>query len=424
MVIDAQQQPGWSGFPIIELNGTNAGATTAGLNITGGSCIIKGFLINRFGDAGINITTNGSNTIAGNYVGINAAGTAASPNGNDGIILNGVSNNIIGGNTNNDRNIVSGNNASANNSDGIWINNGSANTVKGNYIGTNAAGTAAIANYNGGVTITTSSNNTIGGTATGAVNVLSGNGNAGVIVIGGTGNAVLSNSIYGNALLGIDLGSAGVTTNNGTKNAGLSNYDMDHPVFTIASLTGTTLTLVGYVGSAAGQAPFANATVQVFKSDNDGSGFGEGRTLLGTLTTGGSNGNFSGNLAVSGLAVGDKITGTATDASNNTSEFGANATITTPPVKTWDGGAGTNNWGDANNWNPDGVPAPTDNVNLTGANTIDINVAATTNYLTLGNTGLILTVNSGKSLAVSGRPHSDFRYIEYRSGIPDSDRNN
>jgi hypothetical protein len=71
-------------------------------------------------------------------------------------------------------------------------------------------------------------------------------------------------------------------------------------------------------------------------------------------------------------------------------------------VKTWDGGAGTNNWGDAANWNADGVPVSTDNVDLTGANTININVAAVANNLLLNNAGLTLTVNSGNSLTVSG----------------------
>ncbi|UZJ63897.1 hypothetical protein OKW96_15985 [Sphingobacterium sp. KU25419] len=35
-------------------------------------------------------------------------------------------------------------------------------------------------------------------------------------------------------------------------------------------------------------------------------------------------------------------------------------------TKTWTGGAGTNNWGDAMNWNSVGVPSATDNVELTG----------------------------------------------------------
>ncbi len=71
-------------------------------------------------------------------------------------------------------------------------------------------------------------------------------------------------------------------------------------------------------------------------------------------------------------------------------------------VKTWDGGAGTNNWGDANNWNPNGVPASTDVIELTGANTIDINVAAVGMDLYLNNASLILTVKSGQSLTLGG----------------------
>lgn len=70
--------------------------------------------------------------------------------------------------------------------------------------------------------------------------------------------------------------------------------------------------------------------------------------------------------------------------------------------KTWDGGASTANWGDAANWSPDGMPLSPDNVNFTGANTIDINVAGACNNLTLNNASLILTVKSSYSLTVSG----------------------
>ncbi|MDP2886618.1 MAG: hypothetical protein Q8P51_16540, partial [Ignavibacteria bacterium] len=69
---------------------------------------------------------------------------------------------------------------------------------------------------------------------------------------------------------------------------------------------------------------------------------------------------------------------------------------------TWDGGAASNNWGDANNWNPDGVPTSIMNVDLSGANTIDINVVAVCNLITLNNAGLLLTIKSGNSLTVSG----------------------
>ncbi|MEK9138942.1 MAG: hypothetical protein AAB393_17620, partial [Bacteroidota bacterium] len=71
-------------------------------------------------------------------------------------------------------------------------------------------------------------------------------------------------------------------------------------------------------------------------------------------------------------------------------------------TKTWDGGAGTNNWGDAANWNPDGVPTSSSDVSLTGANTININLAASAKNFTLNNASLTLTILSGNSLTVSG----------------------
>ena len=71
-------------------------------------------------------------------------------------------------------------------------------------------------------------------------------------------------------------------------------------------------------------------------------------------------------------------------------------------TKTWDGGAGTVYWADANNWNPDGVPASTDDVSLTGANTIDINTAGVCNNITLNNASLVLTIKSAYSLTVRG----------------------
>jgi hypothetical protein len=86
-------------------------------------------------------------------------------------------------------------------------------------------------------------------------------------------------------------------------------------------LAAGSLTVAGYVGSAPGQSTFAGARVEVFQSDLDASGFGEGRTYLGFLTADAS-GNFSGSIAAPGLVVGDRITATATDATNNTSEFG------------------------------------------------------------------------------------------------------
>jgi hypothetical protein len=71
-------------------------------------------------------------------------------------------------------------------------------------------------------------------------------------------------------------------------------------------------------------------------------------------------------------------------------------------TKTWDGGASTNNWGDAANWSPDGVPVSTNDITLSGADAIDVNMAGICNNLILDNAGLILTIKSGYSLTISG----------------------
>lgn len=71
-------------------------------------------------------------------------------------------------------------------------------------------------------------------------------------------------------------------------------------------------------------------------------------------------------------------------------------------IKTWDGGAGTANWGDAANWNTDGVPTVNDNIELTGPYTININVPAVTKNLLLSNSGLVLSTVGANTLSVSG----------------------
>ncbi len=385
VVIDGSTQGGFAGVPLIELKGN--GLNADGLALQGGGSTVRGLIINGFDQYGISLTGAGGNVIQGNYIGTNAAGTAAVLNKNGGIEIR-TANNLIGGTSAADRNVISGNGsgdvpgivvrtpsaignviqgnyiglnaagtagiansgsgidiyggaggtiiggtvAGAGNvisgndtgSDGIWISGGSGNVIQGNLMGTDAAGVAAVPNDYSGIYITSSTDNLIGGTAAGAGNVIAYASNSGVIVIGNSSvrNAILGNSIHGNGLLGIDLREDGVSINDGIKES-RPNESMDSPVFTLTSLAGSTLTLAGYVGSAAGQSVFAGARVEVFVADDDASGFGEGRTYLGFLTTDAS-GNFSGDLTVSGVNVGHKLTATATDAAGNTSEFGAN----------------------------------------------------------------------------------------------------
>jgi hypothetical protein len=96
---------------------------------------------------------------------------------------------------------------------------------------------------------------------------------------------------------------------------------MDFPVLDWAVVAGGSLTVSGHVGSAPGQALFAGARVELFASDADPSGYGEGSSYIGFLTTDAS-GNVRGSVPAGVLVVGDEIAATATDAANNTSEFG------------------------------------------------------------------------------------------------------
>ena len=108
--------------------------------------------------------------VYGNYIGTNAAGDTAAPNGT-GVYVDGL-NNTVGGTSADKRNVISGNRNS-----GIYLDTGvTGTTIQGNYIGTDAAGTTGLAGGDNGISIHGASNNTIGGTTAAARNVISGNG--------------------------------------------------------------------------------------------------------------------------------------------------------------------------------------------------------------------------------------------------------
>ena len=71
--------------------------------------------------------------------------------------------------------------------------------IEGNRIGTNAAGTAAIANSAFGVEIDNGSGTTIGGTIAGAGNLISGNSSFGIFAFSGSGALIAGNLIGTNA---------------------------------------------------------------------------------------------------------------------------------------------------------------------------------------------------------------------------------
>ncbi len=112
--------------------------------------------------------------IEGNYIGTTADGTAALGNGGYGIAVGGTfaSGVLIGGTSVADRNVISGNYPY----NVVFENRASNDTLQGNYIGTNAAGTAALSGTYTSVVVQGSSNILIGGTAPGAGNVIAGDG--------------------------------------------------------------------------------------------------------------------------------------------------------------------------------------------------------------------------------------------------------
>ncbi|MDQ3814373.1 MAG: Ig-like domain-containing protein, partial [Armatimonadota bacterium] len=110
VTIDGATQPGFNTTtrqPVIELT-CNPSPVGDGLSITSGDTIVRSLTINRFVE-GIRLTSRGNNTIQGCYLGTDATGTQARPNTADGILVNGSSNNLIGGATAAARNLLSGN---------------------------------------------------------------------------------------------------------------------------------------------------------------------------------------------------------------------------------------------------------------------------------------------------------------------------
>src|SRR5262249_54327957 len=115
------------------------------------------------------------NLVQGNYIGTDSTGALPLGNGCFGIFFQmAPSRNTIGGTAAGAGNVISANAFRS----GIVLTDGSHdNLVQGHRIGTHAAGTAALGNGFAGVLIGGGSvNNTVGGTAAAARNLISGNG--------------------------------------------------------------------------------------------------------------------------------------------------------------------------------------------------------------------------------------------------------
>jgi len=382
---------GNNAFLKIEIIGTEAGAQAIGIDVRSSANVIRGLVVNSFDRIGIAVQRGVGNRVIGCFVGTDPSGSQAAPN-RAGIlvIFNGKDPNdpaatadtVIGSPSPADRNLVSGNLEN-----GIAADFLSSNTVvQNNYVGTNAAGNAALANGSTGVLVTGpgtivggpsagagnlisgnglgvglgvaaqtfvqgnligtdvsgtafipnftgvrifySQFNTIGGVAQAARNVIAGNRGTGIQIFGfaTTNNAVSGNSIHDNGALGIDLDADGVSANDVGDGDDGGNLLQNFPVLTSATIAGGATRVAGSLNST----PSTKFRVEFFSNEEcDPSGFGEGEKFLGsTDVTTDPTGNASflvTNLA--GPGAGRSVTATATDPAGNTSEFSACETI-------------------------------------------------------------------------------------------------
>ena len=155
----------------------STGNTIGGLTTTPGTG--AGNLVSGNTSAGVYVLDSGGNLVEGNLIGTDLTGSTALANVDDGIVLQQSSNDTIGGTAAVARNVISGNDAV-----NVELYYSSDETVEGNLIGTNATGEAAISNGVDGIVLNGGADNSVGGTAAGAGNVISGNADYGVLVFG------------------------------------------------------------------------------------------------------------------------------------------------------------------------------------------------------------------------------------------------
>jgi CSLREA domain-containing protein len=318
---------------LIRLDGSSLGDNAVGLNIDTSDSVVRGLSVTRFtgsGSAALFVdgpnNTASNNTIEGNFVGTDPSGTRDL--GSRWGVLIGESGNTVGGTSPGARNIISGND------EGLSI-VGSAtnNKVMGNYIGTTRSGTGDLGNSNLGVSITAGGfDNEIGGASRAEANTIAFNGDTanegGVRMFGddATGNSILSNSIFSNAGMGIDLSLSfsgdGVTANDGVGDADTgANNLQNFPVISSAKTGLTATTIKGTLRST------QNGTflIQFFSNPEDTRD--EGKKFIGqkrVTDTDGDGITFFTFKPVQRVKAGLFVTSTATKvAIGDTSEFSA-----------------------------------------------------------------------------------------------------
>ena len=279
VTIDGTTQSGYAGLPLIEVKGATG---QIGLTIQVSDCVIRGLAMNGYeasgstGGVGVYITSVGplvkNALLEANFIGTDPTGTLAKPN-HLGIDVENTSLNVVGGTTAAAKNLISGNSLVGIQAIGPGASN---NTFQGNYVGTNAGGTAALANTFGGFNLF-AIDTVVGGAAAGAGNVISGNGGGGLFTSQfcapscfGSGTIVKANKIgtnpAGTAAVGNTRGV--VTSSPGSPNTTIANNLISgNPSGGIQideSLTGVTTITGNFVGTD------VTGTLKIPNSTNSG----------------------------------------------------------------------------------------------------------------------------------------------------------
>jgi len=149
VTIDGTTQPGFAGVPLIELSGNAAPNNTDGLRLTTSNSVVRALCINRWRGDGVEILGS-SNVVVGCFVGTGLLGTNDLGNSQNGILVSNGTGNRIGGTTEGEGNVVSGNDAAGLRLDGT---NTLGTVVLGNRLGTDRAGTLDLGNTTHGLYI-------------------------------------------------------------------------------------------------------------------------------------------------------------------------------------------------------------------------------------------------------------------------------
>ena len=277
----------------IYLDGSATGAGDDGLMLGGDGSSVTGLAVDGFGRYAVGLTGNGS-TVRCSYIGLQADGATSSGRVGSAVHVAG-NDSVIGGPAAEDRNVLS-----TSSGIGVDVVAGAARTlIEGNRIGTDAAGTAAVPNFSGGVSLTSDVDTVVRG------NLISGNwdgvfasASSGLIVednlIGtnAAGTAALANGANGIWLLS---GAANVTVRDNVISGNASFGLLTNNSVGALTMTGNTVGL-----NAAGDAPVPNA---------------DGVYLQSPTTVGGPNVSLA-NTVSGNTGTGIEVTGAAAGGSS------------------------------------------------------------------------------------------------------------